>query len=72
MTDSLQIEKMTLEEKLERMEKLWNQLCRNEADVPVPEWHKEILDERERMIAEGKAKFSAWEDAKKRLSRQRK
>ena len=68
MAAVLEIERMTLEEKLRAMEALWDDLCRREEDVPVPQWHKDILDERERAIAEGRAKFVDWETAKKRIS----
>ena len=33
----------------------------------VPQWHKDILDEREQQITDGKAKFIDWEDAKKQI-----
>ena len=66
MPIELQIEKMTLEEKLRAMEALWDDLCRRDA-VPVPQWHKEILDQRERLVKKGKAKFIDWETAKKQI-----
>jgi Putative addiction module component len=69
MADSIQIDQMTLAEKLRTMETLWDDLCRREADVPVPAWQKEILDERERLIEHGKARFSTWASARKRLSK---
>jgi hypothetical protein len=68
MPVELQIAEMTLEEKLRAMEALWNDLCRREESVPVPQWHKDILDERERLIEQGKAQFIDWETAKKRIS----
>jgi hypothetical protein len=68
MVAGLEIEKMTVEEKLRAMEALWDDLCRREEDVPVPQWQKDVLDERERAIAEGKARFFDWETAKKRIS----
>jgi hypothetical protein len=68
MVAVLDIERMTLEEKLRAMEALWDDLCRREESVPVPQWHKDILDERERAIAEGKARFVDWETAKQRIS----
>jgi hypothetical protein len=64
----LEIDRMTLAEKLRAMEALWDDLCRREESVPVPQWHKDILDERERAIAEGKARFVDWETAKQRIS----
>ncbi len=59
---------MTLEEKLRAMEALWDDLCRREEAVPVPQWHKDLLDERERLVREGKARFIDWETAKKRIA----
>jgi hypothetical protein len=69
MLDSIQIDQMTLSEKLRTMETLWDDLCRRETNVPVPPWQKEILDERERLVQEGKARFSRWEAARRRLSK---
>ena len=50
------------------MEALWDDLCRREEAVPVPQWHKDLLDERERLVREGKARFIDWETAKKRIA----
>ena len=64
----LEIEQMTLEEKLRAMEALWDDLCRREEAVPVPQWHRDLLDEHQRLIGEGKARFIDWETAKKHIS----
>lgn len=58
---------MPLHEKLLTMEALWEELAGRDEDVEIPEWHKEILDHRERLIAEGKARFISWEQAKKEI-----
>ena len=58
---------MTVEEKLSAMEALWDDLCRHEENIPVPNWQKEILDERERAIKEGRSKFVDWDTAKKQI-----
>ncbi len=50
------------------MEALWEDLCRREEDVPVPQWHKDLLDDRERSIEEGTAQFRDWETAKKHIT----
>jgi putative addiction module component (TIGR02574 family) len=68
MAAVINVEQMTLEEKLRAMETLWENLSRREEDVPVPQWHKDLLDERERAIKEGKAQFIDWETAKKRIA----
>ncbi len=67
MSKVLDIDQMTLEEKLRAMEALWDDLCRKNA-VPVPQWHKDILDERERQIEAGKAEFIDWDIAKRRIT----
>jgi hypothetical protein len=67
MSAVLDIDQMTLEEKLRAMEALWDDLCQKDA-VPVPQWHKDILDERERQVEEGKAEFSDWDIAKRRIT----
>ncbi len=64
---ALAIDRMTLAEKLAAMEALWDNLCRNETQVPVPEWHKQVLDERQRQIETGEAKFVDWDIAKARI-----
>ncbi len=51
------------------MEALWDDLCRREDSVPVPQWQKDLLDEREQLIQSGNARFSDWESAKKRISK---
>jgi len=38
-----------------------------EEEAPAPQWHKDVLDERELLVAEGKAKYLDWEVLKKRL-----
>ncbi len=43
MSTTLQIDQMTLEEKLGAMEELWDDLCQREEDVLVPQWRRELL-----------------------------
>jgi len=64
---ALPIDRMTIEEKLIAMEALWDDLCRNEAQIPVEDWHKQLLDERQRQIDSGEARFVDWETAKARI-----
>ena len=70
MATPLAIDEMTIEEKLRAMEALWDDLCQHEAVLPVHQWQKEILDEREQSIERGEAQFSDWEEAKKRITGQ--
>ena len=61
------LHQLPLKEKLFVMEALWDDLSQTGADLPVPQWQKEILGERETAIAEGTAKFIDWEDAKREI-----
>jgi hypothetical protein len=66
----ISVDQMTLQEKLLAMEALWDDLCRREAGLPMLQWHKDLLDERERLIRDGKARFTDWETAKRRITGQ--
>jgi len=65
-----QFREMPLQEKLLTMEALWEDLASNDEDLEIPEWHKDLLDHRESLIAEGKAKFISWEQAKAEIWQQ--
>lgn len=58
---------MTVSAKLQLMEDLWRDLSRNEADLASPEWHGDVLAERERKLASGQDSMVDWESAKKQL-----
>ncbi len=65
---TLPLEDMTVTEKLQVMEELWSDLCCNQDQIPVPQWHKDILDRREELVRQGKVTFVDWETAKKRIA----
>jgi hypothetical protein len=72
MPFNLPLKDMTLHEKLAAMESLWEDLVRTPDSVESPAWHQDILDERRRQVAEGRARFIDWEtskaDIRKKLS----
>ena len=47
-----QIHQLPLREKLLVMEAIWDDISGEEQNLEVPQWHKEVLDERERLLAE--------------------
>jgi len=63
----LPLDQMTVEEKLRAVEEPWDDLCRNEKQIPMAHWQKELLDQRQRQIDAREAKFSDWESAKNRI-----
>jgi len=62
---NININEMTIEEKLKTMELLWDDICRNVKEFASPKWHEEILKDREEKIKQGKDKFIDWEQAKR-------
>lgn len=63
------LSKLTLAQKLDLMEALWDDLARHDKSLESPPWHKEILEDREQSLATGKATVSDWEEAKQRIRR---
>jgi len=61
------LHQLPLKEKLFVMEALWDDLSQTEAELPVPQWHQETLDDREAQIATGAATFVDWEQVKKEI-----
>ena len=67
MEFALPLDKMTAEDKLAAMERLWDDLCRSPESVPSPPWHEDVLSAREKRIQEGRATFATFEEAKERI-----
>jgi hypothetical protein len=61
------LEEMTIEEKLQVMEMLWDNICWVAPDFSSPFWHEEVLQEREQGLRDGNDKFVDWEAAKKNI-----
>jgi hypothetical protein len=67
MINNIALNNMTIEEKIQTMETIWEDLCKTAESVISPEWHINILNEREEQIKSGKAEFINWETAKKNI-----
>lgn len=63
LAQALPLSEMSIEEKLQAMEALWEDLSRNAA-LESPAWHEEVLRDRDRQIESGEASFMDWEQAK--------
>jgi putative addiction module component (TIGR02574 family) len=62
-----EIKTLSPQEALRAMEALWAQLRQGDAEPESPEWHREELERRERLVNSGEAKFIPWEEAKARI-----
>ena len=67
MAVTLPIQQMSREDKLMAMELLWADLSRDESGMDSPAWHEDVLRETEELIRGGKAKFSDWNVAQRRI-----
>jgi len=63
----LPLDKMTTSEKLQEVERLWDDLCRNSENASSPAWHEAVLSEREEQVVAGKMSFTDLDEAKKRI-----
>ena len=61
------LDQMTVAQKVQLLEAVWDNLCRETGDVRSPEWHRAVLEERTRRLETGQATVSSWADAKARL-----
>ncbi len=61
-----EIQKLSVAERIRTMEALWDSLLTDESNVESPEWHGEVLREREKKLESGEVKFISLEELKKR------
>lgn len=64
------LKEMSLSDKMELLEALWDNLSSKPEELHSPDWHKDILDERRRLVQSGAETFSDWETAKIELRAQ--
>lgn len=67
MAITLPLDKMTLAEKQEAMEILWQDLYGHEQELPLPEWQAEILREREAAAARGEDPLMDLDEARRKF-----
>ena len=67
--DIAEIQRLSLNEKLQLMEALWEDLRSKGGEIPVPDWHKELLDQRRKAVEAGQEEVLDWEQVKNSLGR---
>lgn len=65
----LPLAKLTLAQKLDLMEAIWDDLTKDEGSLESPDWHEDVLKDREKALAAGKVTISDWNQAKERIRR---
>lgn len=67
MIDMTAIKVLSVEQKLQVMEAIWQDLSGEEEAVQSPSWHQEALHETEERCKAGKEAVFDWADAKREL-----
>ena len=67
MLELSEINKMSVTERLQVMEQLWDTLCRDATELPSPQWHGDVLADRKERAERGEAKFLTLQQLRSRL-----
>ena len=59
-----EISKMSVLERLQTMEALWDSLTREPTEINSPKWHENILSDRKEKIESGNADYISLEELK--------
>ena len=62
-----EIRQMSFPEKVALLETVWSEIAAHPGQVEVPQWHKDILDERDLALNEGRATVLEWDEAKRQI-----
>jgi putative addiction module component (TIGR02574 family) len=68
MLKTAQVEKMSVAERLQIMEQLWDTLRPDAEGIASPGWHEEVLIKRKVRAQRGEAKFLTLDQLKARLA----
>jgi len=65
----IELSQMSIEQKLQTMELLWDDLCHETTSMTSPQWHGELLQHRfiESLLNPGK--FINWSDTKRVIAK---
>lgn len=58
-------DELTVEEKLEYVESLWDRIAARPENVAVPDWHLEVIEQRTQ--GDGSPKVRSWDDFREEL-----
>ena len=67
MIEKREIERMSIAERLDTIEEIWQPLHHNADQVPSPDWHRDLLTDRKARAERGEAKFLTLDQLRSRL-----
>ncbi len=65
----ISVSQLTLGQKLNLMEAIWDDLTKDDEILESPNWHSTILKDRDEAQSAGKISVSDWKEAKERIKR---
>jgi len=60
-----EIKKMTTQQRIQMMERIWDTLIEEDKAPESPQWHQEILENRRKKIESGEANYFTIDELKK-------
>ena len=67
MIESFDIERMSVTERLQAMDQIWDSLVRDSDEIPSRDWHQNVLADRKARVQRGQAKFLTLDQLRSRL-----
>jgi hypothetical protein len=67
MIESSEIERMSVTERLQAMDQLWDSLNRSGDEIPSPDWHQDVLADRKARAQRGEARFLTLAELRSRV-----
>lgn len=61
------ISDLTIDEKLQLIEELWDDVCSNPEAIPLPDWQKEELLKRKAKFEQNPNSGKSWDEVKSKL-----
>jgi len=68
MAYTLPLATMSVSEKIQMMETLWENLTQQSQDITSPTWHHDLLLQREKLLENQQDHFVDWNEAKNKSS----
>lgn len=67
--NTVEIKEMSVRQRLEMMEQIWDTLCHEANEVASPAWHGSVLEGRKNRMDSGDASFLTLDQVKSRFRR---
>jgi putative addiction module component (TIGR02574 family) len=59
---------LSIDDKIDYVQSLWDRIAARPEDVPVPDWHREIINERLAAHRDGKDQGKEWEEVEREIT----